>query len=252
VYCTASTYQTLRQYQQNDTTIVHYVQKYNPNTPKRFVSTIDEEEYDGDETTIWQECQLQIVEVNGAVPNENGEFPWNFVRKCREDDDDDVIDDITIAAAAAAGTAGTATDPYTHVTELIIDLLTGRTHQIRGQLAALDCPIVGDTLYRGSQPPPPQQQQQQYCDDDDDDRIRWRSYNTMALQCCYLSFPYPVPTAESDDDDCFSSNHKKERGQKQRRKRHNKNVLAVPSDPTKGIVVEYSLPTAWWSMYVTV
>jgi RNA pseudouridylate synthase len=31
--------------------------------------------------------------------------------------------------------------------ELKIDLMTGRKHQIRAQLAAIGCPIVGDTLY---------------------------------------------------------------------------------------------------------
>ncbi len=52
--------------------------------------------------------------------------------------------------------------------ELEIELLTGRTHQIRGQLAALGCPIVGDPLYgKESTPGEPK----------------------MALQCCALSFP---------------------------------------------------------------
>lgn len=34
-----------------------------------------------------------------------------------------------------------------------IQLLTGRTHQIRAQFAALACPIVGDTLYGGVEGP---------------------------------------------------------------------------------------------------
>lgn len=33
-----------------------------------------------------------------------------------------------------------------------VELLTGRTHQIRGQLSAEGCPIYGDLLYGLSQP----------------------------------------------------------------------------------------------------
>jgi 23S rRNA-/tRNA-specific pseudouridylate synthase len=41
-------------------------------------------------------------------------------------------------------TAESDSNPYY---ELKIDLMTGRKHQIRAQLAAVGCPIVGDTLY---------------------------------------------------------------------------------------------------------
>jgi RNA pseudouridylate synthase len=40
----------------------------------------------------------------------------------------------------------TGSDSSTYY-ELKIDLMTGRKHQIRAQLAAVGCPIVGDTLY---------------------------------------------------------------------------------------------------------
>jgi 23S rRNA-/tRNA-specific pseudouridylate synthase len=33
------------------------------------------------------------------------------------------------------------------VVEVEVELLMGRTHQICGQLAAIQCPIVGDVLY---------------------------------------------------------------------------------------------------------
>ncbi|KAL7578254.1 hypothetical protein ACA910_012673 [Epithemia clementina (nom. ined.)] len=36
------------------------------------------------------------------------------------------------------------------VVELHVELLNGRTHQIRGQLAALGFPIVGDVPYGGA------------------------------------------------------------------------------------------------------
>jgi 23S rRNA-/tRNA-specific pseudouridylate synthase len=62
--------------------------------------------------------------------------------------------------------------------ELEIELLTGRTHQIRGQLAALGCPIVGDPLY-GTQATTTTNKKD----------WRNRSAIRMALQCCKLSFP---------------------------------------------------------------
>jgi 23S rRNA-/tRNA-specific pseudouridylate synthase len=37
-----------------------------------------------------------------------------------------------------------------HRTLLKIELLTGKYHQIRAQLAYIGCPIVGDTLYGGT------------------------------------------------------------------------------------------------------
>ena len=140
-------------------------------------------------------------------------------------------------------------------------------------MSAIGCPIVGDALYyregggggAAEQPLPlpqssPRQQLYFYDDNDDDndnDGIRWRSYNAMALQCCYLSFPYPttcIPTSsqrvelDDDDDVGFSKQNKKERRKLTRMKTHNKNAVLVPHNGTK--VVEYSLPTAWWSKYI--
>ena len=37
-----------------------------------------------------------------------------------------------------------------HRTLLKIELLTGKYHQIRAQLAYIGCPIAGDTLYGGT------------------------------------------------------------------------------------------------------
>lgn len=69
------------------------------------------------------------------------------------------------------------------VTELEIELVTGRTHQIRGQLAALNLPIVGDVQYGGAIPldnPGKMQYAYYYFDSE-----------KLALQCCELSFIDP-------------------------------------------------------------
>ena len=53
-----------------------------------------------------------------------------------------------------------------------------RSHQIRGQLAAMGMPIVGDTLYGGGIRNP------------DDEDVQG---SKIALHCCRLSFMKPVP-----------------------------------------------------------
>lgn len=65
------------------------------------------------------------------------------------------------------------------VMELEIELLTGRTHQIRGQLAAMGFPIVGDSQYGGAIP-------KSVSGD-----VDYKDSAVMALQCCALEFVDP-------------------------------------------------------------
>ena len=65
------------------------------------------------------------------------------------------------------------------VLELEIELLTGRTHQIRGQLALEGMPICGDTLYGGSKPAV------------QSSIPGFTSSGNLALQCCELDFYDP-------------------------------------------------------------
>ena len=60
-------------------------------------------------------------------------------------------------------------------TLLSIELLTGRKHQIRAQLSAMGCPIVGDLKYGASRP---------------------FSDGMIALQSCKLTFIHPVKNEE--------------------------------------------------------
>jgi len=68
-----------------------------------------------------------------------------------------------------------------HLVELEVDLLTGRSHQIRGQLAAMGMPIVGDTLYGGGMRNP-----------DDGEVQNLLGGCKIALHCCRLSFMKPL------------------------------------------------------------
>jgi RNA pseudouridylate synthase len=73
------------------------------------------------------------------------------------------------------------------VLELEIELLTGRTHQIRGQLAASHYPIVGDMQYGGAQAVPTT-----------DPSSGELSNERLALQCCQLEFLDPDHDTNKD------------------------------------------------------
>lgn len=62
------------------------------------------------------------------------------------------------------------------VVEVEIELMTGRSHQIRGQLSALGFPLCGDAMYGGFM----RDQSEALCEDKDG----FMSSETLALQCC--------------------------------------------------------------------
>lgn len=73
------------------------------------------------------------------------------------------------------------------VVEVEVELLTGRTHQIRGQLSSLGFPLCGDVMYGGSLISPASEcfiDRQGY-----DDGYRNSEY--LSLQCCELTFSDP-------------------------------------------------------------
>ncbi|GAX16692.1 hypothetical protein FisN_21Hh133 [Fistulifera solaris] len=75
------------------------------------------------------------------------------------------------------------------VIELEIELLTGRTHQVRGQLSAMGFPIVGDTQYGGAIPKNAPLRS---------DIVDYQASAQLALQCCALEFADPDIVEKSD------------------------------------------------------
>ena len=72
------------------------------------------------------------------------------------------------------------------VVEIEVELLTGRTHQIRGQLSTEGFPLVGDVLYGGAaiSSQPSKVNRTGYSDG-------YMNSEHLALQCCELHFPDP-------------------------------------------------------------
>ena len=134
------------------TLVTHFLDAQSP-APKRFVSEtsniLDSDKMDGG-STKWLECRLRLILVGEPL-----------------DANSDLLK--------------TATATHRYIAEIEVELLTGRTHQIRGQMAALGFPIVGDPLYSNNIGLSEAKEQQ---------RCR-PSTEGMALQCCAMEFPKP-------------------------------------------------------------
>jgi 23S rRNA-/tRNA-specific pseudouridylate synthase len=81
--------------------------------------------------STWQKCELIVLSTRFVKPK--------LISKA------DAAAAATTAAELSLGIA--AAEGITVLQEVEVQLITGRTHQIRGQFSAVDCPIVGDTLY---------------------------------------------------------------------------------------------------------
>ena len=74
------------------------------------------------------------------------------------------------------------------VAEVEVELLTGRTHQIRGQLATLGFPLCGDSLYGGALS---DKSSIDYNEIKTSKPDGYRASEFLCLQCCELSFCDP-------------------------------------------------------------
>lgn len=169
-------------------TIVRHFLEPSFKSPRVFSAEYNEE---------WLECLLKLKKVGCPVPI-LGNASSSLISKlwgCEENKPEKII----------------------AVVEVEIELLTGRTHQIRGQLSTLGFPICGDVLYGGSKP----------CKVHDVETSRREGYfdgymnsELLALQCCELSFLDPQYEMDS-------------RGEE----------IAIRSERWN----TFCLETAWWS-----
>lgn len=164
-------------------TIKHFLEP-SDRAPKRF-----ELEPPSEEIKQWLECLLRITDVSPIYPIPNEHH----------------------LLATRLWTSGKMPTSTKGVCEVSIQLETGRTHQIRGQLSRLGYPLVGDEQYGGAIP-------SQSSSDNHDPQL-------LALQSSYIGFWDPDYTAVWSQ------------------RRRTNVTQGVPSNRW----VEASLERAWWT-----
>lgn len=128
--------------------------------PKEFV----EERPLNDTEGTYAECLLQIANVGQVAPVVGTMAGQKLSEALWQD---------------CSGQAQRIPPRVAAVVEIEVELLTGRTHQIRGQLSQSGFPLVGDALYGGAVPMNPTNADFYY------------GTERLALQCCRLQFRDP-------------------------------------------------------------
>ena len=159
--------------------------------PKRFEKEIpeprSEEQEVGPFARQWAECLLSITNVSMLYPIPNDQHP--------------VVRRLWTSAQMPPSTKA--------VCEVSMELQTGRTHQIRGQLSEIGFPLVGDEQYGGAIPA----------------NTTGMTTQRLALQSNYIGFWEP------------------DYQMTQKRKKGRNVVLGKPSNRW----TEHSIDEAWWS-----
>jgi 23S rRNA-/tRNA-specific pseudouridylate synthase len=180
--------------------------------PKRFVAAppppppCDSIPDENDNPAQWAECLMRIQRVGDLCTLRGNEPSQNLAK-----------------ALWNSSTTNEIMPPSCQaVVELEVELLTGRTHQIRGQLSEEGYPLVGDVPYGGALAAP-------HCENGQSNK-----YSTqLALQCFHLEFIDPdVQITETKN------------------KRGNIKVQTkmVPSKPPRWN--SFHLETAWWTPFL--
>jgi hypothetical protein len=155
-------------------TILRHFLEPSIRAPKRFASTVPN---DAEDPESWAECLLRITRVGGACSVTSDSPPSDAL------------------ARSLWGDHGRP-DGCVAVVEIEVELLTGRTHQIRGQLAAEGYPLVGDVQYGGAVPTTSSLWRER-CEG----RVEsFLDSERLALQCCSLEFLDPRYDVGADSD----------------------------------------------------
>ena len=148
----------LRRYVEEGSTVRHWLEP-SIRAPKTFAAI------QGDSS--WAECILKVKQVGDAFPVVGSEAANKLSRALWEEE-------------------GSKPRECVAVVEVEIELLTGRTHQIRGQMSAEGFPLVGDIGYGGALPTPPIP-----VGSSGGVTKSIKVPEKLALQCCQLEFIEP-------------------------------------------------------------
>ncbi len=121
------------------------------------------------------------------------------------------------------------------VQQITVELLTGRTHQIRGQMAAMNMPLVGDTMYGGAM---------EHSTTTDDDLPHYMTSPKLALQCSHLSFVDPDIILPPPPTDTTNLN-KKKLSKRQKKKQSQEPYMKPSTNPSRWNT--FTLQHAWWT-----
>ena len=181
----------LRRLASEGTVVRHYLEP-SIRAPKRFAPS------NPNNNSTWLKCLLRVVDVKYIVPTVGSRASERLA------------DALWDGKTGATGGGGPPVDSGA-AAEVEVELLTGRTHQIRGQMAALGFPLVGDVQYGGAA-----------VSSSDDAGFASANKERLALQCCELEFLDPD----------FITNKQGE-------------VRGIPSE--EGRWNRFRLDRAWWT-----
>ena len=156
-------YKELQHLHKSNHVVTHFCDPGSP-APKTFLRTMP---LARETQNKWSVCRLRLTNVSKSYPVSSTYT-------------DNAGSSISLATALCYDNSQ-ALDTSLFV-ELEVELLTGRTHQIRGQLSAIGAPIVGDPLYGGEWKQKHEEVFERF------------TTNLMALQCCAIEFDMPTET----------------------------------------------------------
>jgi 23S rRNA-/tRNA-specific pseudouridylate synthase len=234
----------------------------------------------------WLECLLQIRAVHGVYMLDNNGVGAPVVPTTGGNDEDNETNDkearrqqqqqqqqALLQSLWPSPHIARPPSEIRAVVEIEVHLLTGRTHQIRGQLSILGYPLVGDEQYGGARsismeqeepheyPSGPPEEEKERAMDQIQSSRQTSPPQLLALQCCELAFWDPDYV---EDKPYRTPQHQQARERRNSRNNNNPNngddaATAMPQpqnlNPVKGVISSrwnhYRLDEAWWTPLLT-